>query len=95
MDDRMQSVRNWARKGNLKQFQADLQVRLAPLGYRTEMDMDRIRCYRISIDKGLMGLRRKEVKQPVGVIRRQNGSIEVLEADEAFVQALTSVAPTD
>lgn len=50
MEDRMQSVRNWARKGNLKQFQMELEARLEPLGYRAEMDMDRIRCYRVKLE---------------------------------------------
>jgi len=95
MDDRMQSVRNWARKGNLKQFQMELEARLGPLGYRAEMDMDRIRCYRVKLEKGLLGLRKREIKEPVAIIRRQNGSIEFMDADEAFVQALTSVAPVD
>ncbi|MFO7697920.1 MAG: hypothetical protein R6X16_12300 [Anaerolineae bacterium] len=93
MEDRLQNVRNWAKQGNLKQFQAELEMRLAPLGYCAEMDMDRIRCYRVTVEKGLMGIRRREVKQAVGVIRRQNGSIELMDADEAFVEALTSVAP--
>ena len=94
MEDRMQCVRNWAKQGNLKQFQSELQMRLGPLGYCAEMEIDRIRCYRVTVEKGLMGMRKREVKQAVGVIKRQNGSIEVLDAEEEFVKALTSVAPS-
>ena len=70
-------------KGNLKQFQMELEARLEPLGYRAEMDMDRIRCYRVRLEKGLLGLRKRR-PEPVAIIRRQNGSIEVVDADEAF-----------
>lgn len=93
MEDRLQNVRNWARQTNLRQFQAELARRLEPLGYRAELDMDRIRCYWVTVEKGVLGVRRREVKQPCGVIKRQDGSIAVLDADEEFVETLASVAP--
>jgi len=93
MDSDIQTVPKWARRGNLKQFYTDMASRLGPLGYRAELDMDRIRCYRVTVEKGFMGLRSREVKEEVAVIKRQNGSIDFVEAQDAFVQVLASIAP--
>ncbi|MGI6366757.1 MAG: hypothetical protein ACOX2L_00110 [Anaerolineae bacterium] len=93
MEDRLQNVKNWARQSNLRQFQTELEKRLEPLGYQAVLELDRISCYRISTNKSVLGLFKKQVKQHVGTIRRQNGSIDVSDADEAFIQALSSVAP--
>jgi hypothetical protein len=93
MEDKLQLIRNWAKLGNLKQFCGEIQNRLGPLGYEADLDMDKIRCYRVRTEKGLMGLRKREVREPVGVIRRQNGSIELMDTDAAFLDVLASVAP--
>ncbi len=95
MEDKLQIVRRWACRGNLKQFLTDMQPRIAPLGYTAEMSIDTIRCYRLVEKKSLMGLRKQYLKEPVMSIRRRNGTIEFQEADEQFVDVLASVAQVD
>jgi hypothetical protein len=95
MEDKLQIVRRWARRGNLKQFLTDMQPRIAPLGYTAEMSIDTIKCYRLVEKKRLMGLRRQYLKEPVASIRRRNGSIEFEGLDEEFADVLASVAQVD
>ncbi len=94
-EDKLQLVRRWASRGNLKQFLTDMQPRIAPLGYTAELNIDTIQCYRVIEKKSLMGLRKQYVKEPVMAIRRRNGSLEFEAGDETFVEVLASVARAD
>ena len=92
MEDKLQIIRNWARRGNLKQFYTDMQPRIESHGYTCELDLDTIRCYRVNYEKSLFGLRKRVVREPVGAIKRTNGSFDIVEPDEDFVEVLAKVA---
>ena len=94
MEEQLQKIRSWARKGTMKQFCTEITARLATHGYTAECSGDTVTCYRLREQKsGALGLGKKQVKEPVLTMVKQGPqiSIPVESADAQFVTVLVSV----
>ena len=94
MEDQLQKVRSWIRRGTMKQFCTEISARLAVHGYTAECQDDTVTCYRVRKQKaGVLGKGKKETREPVLIIVRRGAQLDIpLEsADGEFVTLLASV----
>ncbi len=91
MEEHLNKIRTWIRRGNLKQFSTQIAARLAAQNYTVELAGDTVTFYRQSTKRGgVMGMGKKQVREPVLVITQKGSAIDIPEetADPQFLEFL-------
>jgi hypothetical protein len=94
MEEQLQRIRSWARRGTLKQFCTEASARLAVHGYTAELSGDVATFYRQREEKaGLLGVKKRQIREPVLTLVRHDSRVDipVEAADPAFVDLLAGV----
>ena len=93
MEEELQSIRNWISHGTLRQFYADVSVRIAEAGYEAEVEGNTLTCYRVRKEGGFLGIGARKIRETVLQIIRKDDTIEIPETsiDEEFVRDLAGM----
>ena len=93
MEEQLQKVRSWVRRGTLKQFHSNMSGKIAPHGYVAEMTDSSIRCYKVVKEQRKLPLGKpKESRQLVLTITIEGTQVKFADADADFVALLARLA---
>ncbi len=92
MEEQLQQIRGWVRRGTLKQFHTHMSNKIASHGYVAEMTDSSIRCYKVTQGRKLPLVKPKETRQLVLTITVQDKQVQFSDADETFVALLARLA---
>ncbi len=92
MDEQLQQVRGWVRRGTLRQFYTDMSGKIATQGYVAEINEATIRCYRVTRERKFPAVKWRETKTLVLTISQQEKQVNFSDADPDFVGLLARLA---
>ncbi len=92
MEDQLQQVRSWVRRGTLKQFHTHMSNKIVPHGYVAEMTDSSIRCYKVTKERKFPLVKPRENRQLVLTITVKEKQVQFSDADQEFVALLARLA---
>ena len=92
MEEELNTILIWAKRGTVRQFCSDLRARIEPNGYTADVSENTITIYPTPKARRRLSRPKEQSKEPVLIIMRDDDRVTFDKANEEFVTLLAGWA---